>query len=94
MTRSTSDDSVYGDDVPLRITPHTRTPCCSRVPAYVKDHRYVCRGCGVVYVDQAAPLRAAFPGAIDVTSMTPRRLLGATATDDDNNERGTDGVVS
>lgn len=71
-------------DIPLRMTPDTRTPCCSRVPKHVEGRRYVCRGCGTIYVDQAALIRQVFPGAIDVTVMTPRRFLNRRRKDSDD----------
>lgn len=76
MTRSPREPmSVRRDgDVLLRITPDTRTPCCSRVPKHIGGRRYACRACGLTYVDTIAVLRAHFGDVVDVTSMTPSRF--------------------
>lgn len=58
----------------------TRTPCCDRVGSALPGHRVLCRGCGVIYRNVAADVHAAFPGALDVTPMTPRRFLRRDVT--------------
>lgn len=53
----------------------TRTPCCARIVRHVDPVTIVCRGCGSLYTDVTALVVDAFPGALDVTSMTPGELL-------------------
>ncbi len=61
----------------------TRTPCCDRVGSALPDHRVLCRGCGVVYRNVVADITAAFGKCVDVTPITPRRLLRSDLVDHD-----------
>lgn len=54
------------------------TDCCGRTPAHIGDYRYVCRVCGLIYVDTAAEIRALFGPGVERCIATPglyRRLL-------------------
>lgn len=53
----------------------TRTPCCARIVRHVDASTIVCRGCGTMFTDVTALVVDAFPGTLDVTSMTPGELL-------------------
>lgn len=56
------------------LRPGVLTPCCDRVPAPATAGRWLCRGCGTLYVPARAVVEAAFGRCTDVTPMTPRRL--------------------
>lgn len=67
---TTSDDRQ-----PMVYRLGTRTPCCGAIVRHVDRTTILCRLCGTVYRDVSAGVLTVFPGSIDVTSMTPERIL-------------------
>lgn len=61
------------DRQPLVYRFGTRTPCCDRIVNHLDSTTILCRGCGTLYTDVTAIACDAFPGAVDVTNMTPER---------------------
>lgn len=57
------------------------TECCGRTPAHIGTYRYVCRVCGLVWVDSAAEIRAIFGPGVE-RSIAPPSFYRRTLVED------------